>query len=200
MIRANTLRDLQKRLTAALDAKAGQVASGKLSPAQFVVEAQTLLDYGHARAAILGAARATRNPLHVEQAIQAAARASQSQTQFLLGFARQLAEGKYRPRSQGGLGATQRAARFALYSLRLAGTANDSWLRTMKAAKGVDVEVRWVKHAKESCPDCLFEAGQGWRPAYTLHRVPGEGSTQCKIRCKCQLLTRDGQASYDLGG
>jgi hypothetical protein len=197
MIRANTLHELQGRLTSALDAKAGQLASGAISPAQFVVEAEELLSFAHSRAAVLGSFRAKRHNPPTNVAIRVAAQASAEQRRFILGFAQDLANGVYKPKAQGGRGARQRKARFALYSLRLGGTANAAWLGTLQAQNGT-VEVLWVRHASESCQDCRVEASYGWRQASSLTRVPGSGGTQCLVRCKCRLRTREGAESYAL--
>jgi hypothetical protein len=117
-------------MTAKLDALAGQMSSGAISPIEFYQQAFSVIEFGNARAAVLGSFRAKRHNPPSDIAIRVAARASEEQRGFLLRFARDLAEGKYRPKSQGGKGARQRLARFALYSARLAGTANESWLQT----------------------------------------------------------------------
>jgi hypothetical protein len=197
MIRGRNLRELQTRLTRALDARAGQFASGAISPATFVLESERLIEFAHSRAALLGSHRAKRGG-NLDVAIRVAARATVEQREFLLGFARDLANGVYRPKSQGGKGARQRMGRFALYSLRLGGTANQAWVETLRAERGT-VEVLWVRHARESCQDCRIEAAYGWRAASSLRRVPGDGSTQCVVRCKCRLQTREGLESYQLG-
>lgn len=197
MIRANTLRELQIKTTSNLDRLAGQVASGSLSPAQFVVEAQGVLDYAHARAAVLGSYRAKRHNPPSDVAIRVAANASREQASFLIGFARDLAEGRYAPKAQGGAGAGQRKARFALYSLRLGGTANEAWKETLIATDGA-VEALWKRHANESCTDCIREASYGWRPLAEFAFVPGSGRTRCMVRCRCSIETRTGQESYVL--
>jgi hypothetical protein len=197
MIRANTLHELQARLTATLDAKAGQLASGAISPSQFVVEAEELLSFAHSRAAVLGSFRARRHNPPTDVAIRIAAQASAEQRDFLIGFVQDLANGVYKPKAQGGRGARQRKARFALYSLRLGGTSNLAWLETLRAGKP-DLEVLWVRHASESCQDCRVEASYGWRQASSLTRVPGSGQTQCMVRCHCRLRTREGAESYAL--
>jgi hypothetical protein len=197
MIRANTLRELQAKTTASLDRLAGQVASGNLSPADFVVQAQSILDFSHARAAVLGSFRAKRHDPPSDVAIRVAANASREQTGFLIGFARDLAEGKYAPKSQGGKGAGQRRARFALYSLRLGGTANRSFLDTLTAGDP-GLEVLWIRKPGESCRTCIAEASYGWRPASELTRVPGDGTSICIVKCRCKLQTRQGQESYAL--
>jgi len=197
LIRANTLRELQIKTTASLDRLAGQVASGSLSPANFVVEAQGVLDYAHARAAVLGSYRAQRHNPPSDVAIRVAANASREQQQFIIGFARDLAAGRYAPKTQGGVGAGQRKARFALYSLRLGGTANSAFKETLIASDPT-IEALWKRHANESCTDCIREASYGWRPLSTFRFMPGEGHTRCMVRCRCTVETRNGQESYVL--
>lgn len=198
VIRANTLAELQARTTAALDRLAGQIASGALTLPEFVIQAEETLSFAHSRAAVLGSFRAKRHNPPSDVAIHVAGQAIFEQQQFLLNFARDLAEGKYRPKAQGGKGARQRMARFALYSLRLAGTANQAWLDTLRAESGT-LEVRWILGSpREHCSSCRQEASIGWREAWTLSRVPGDGSTQCMVRCRCRLETREGAQSYAL--
>jgi hypothetical protein len=197
MTRSSTLRELQAKTTESLDRLAGQVASGSLSPADFVVRAQDVLNLSHSRAAILGSARAKRGG-NVDVAIRVAANASREQQSFLIGFARDLAEGKYKPKRDGGKGAGQRRARFALYSIRLNGTANDSWKET-QLAQDAFVEALWTLGKRDNhCPDCRVQAGYGWRPLRSFAFMPGEGKTLCMVRCGCKIQLRDGQESYNL--
>lgn len=197
MIKASTLRELQIKTTSSLDRLAGKVASGSLSPANFVVEAQSVLDFAHARAAVLGSFHAQRHNPPTDIAIRVAATASREQSSFLIGFARDLAEGRYKPKAQGGAGAGQRKARFALYSLRLGGTANEAWKETL-IAQDDTIEALWKRHANESCTDCIRQASYGWRPLAEFRFMPGEGNTRCMVRCRCTVETRNGQESYIL--
>src|SRR5689334_10872844 len=111
MIRANTLAELKAKTTAHLDRLAGQVASGALSLPDFVIQANTTLEFAHSRAAVLGSFRAKRHNPPSDVAIRVAGEAIREQREFLFRFARELAEGKYRPRRDGGKGARQRLAR-----------------------------------------------------------------------------------------
>ena len=49
-------------------------------------------------------------------------------------------------------------------------------------------EYHWVLHAQESCPDCLLLAANGPYTAGSLPCVPRSSDTQCKSRCKCELV------------
>jgi hypothetical protein len=198
MIRANTLHELQGRLTAALDVKAGQLASGAISTFDFYTQAEELIRLAHSRAAVLGTLRARRHNPPTNIAIRVAGRAADEQRAFLLKFTDDLVAGKYRPKAQDGKGATARKRRFALYSMRLAGTANTAWLETLRATQG-SLEVLWVLgSAREHCATCTGEASIGWREASTLTRVPGDGTSICVVRCRCRLRTREGAESYAL--
>lgn len=197
MIRANTLRELQQKTTSVLDRLAGQVASGSLSPVDFMTQAQEVLSLSHSRAAILGAYRAQRDnpPIHV--AIRVAAQAAESQRTFLFGFLKDIVDGRYKPRAQGGQGAEIRKRRFAMYSLRLSGTGNKAWKETLQTSDP-ETEGLWIRHATESCGDCLREASKGWRALSEFSIMPGEGSTSCVLRCRCSVETRKGATSYVL--
>jgi hypothetical protein len=190
------LRQLQNRLTAALDRKAGQLMNGAITPSQFIVEADELLAFAHGRASVLGSYRANRNG-NLDVANRVAAEAREEQRSFLFGFVRDLAENRYGLKTQGGEGAKRRLARFGLYALRLKGSYNFAWLDTLRAQKG-NIEVLWVLGIAEHCSGCLAESSRGWRPASSLTKVPGSAGTPCLVRCKCHLRTREGQESYAL--
>ena len=49
-------------------------------------------------------------------------------------------------------------------------------------------ERRLLEPTAENCPDCIYYAAQGWRPAGELP-VPGAAS-QCNGNCRCQLQRR----------
>jgi hypothetical protein len=197
MIRANNLRQLQSRLTAALDRKAGQLMNGSISPSQFMAEGLELLGHAHNQSAYWGSARANRIG-DIGIAARVARDATEEQRSFLFGFVRDLAENRYGLRTQGGEGAKRRLARFGLYALRLNGSANFAFVQTMVASEP-QIEMLWVLGIAEHCSDCLYESNQGWRLASTLRKVPGSAGTKCLVRCKCKLSTRDGRQSYILG-
>lgn len=198
MIRANTLAELQAKTTASLDRLAGQVASGALSLPDFVEKANTTLEFAHSRASVLGAFRAKRHNPPTDVAIRVAAEASREQREFLFRFARELSEGKYRPKAQGGKGARQRLARFALYSARLSGTANEAWKET-QIEMNAEVEGLWnLGRRDRHCPDCRRESSLGWRPLREFSFMPGQGRTACFLKCGCSVSTRAGAVSYDL--
>lgn len=55
-------------------------------------------------------------------------------------------------------------------------------------------EERLVRHASDSCPDCVADASRGFLPLHTLRPI---GSRQCKSLCKCTFDYRAG-ASEDV--
>jgi hypothetical protein len=185
-------------MTAKLDALAGQMSSGAISPIEFYQQAFSVIEFGNARAAVLGSFRAKRHNPPSDIAIRVAARASEEQRGFLLRFARDLAEGKYRPKSQGGKGARQRLARFALYSARLAGTANESWLQTTIAMNPEEEGLWELGRRDRHCSDCRGQAARGWILLRLFTFMPGQGKTRCFLLCGCSVKTRSGAQSYVL--
>ncbi len=73
-----------------------------------------------------------------------------------------------------------------LYADALKGVYNEGWLSVVPGGE----EVLWTRTALESCATCIAEAALGWRPAATLTRVPGDGSTICTTHCQCYLARR----------
>lgn len=187
--------DLLKRLQAgtarSLNVLASRLAAGEIKPRTFLDKGREVLAKAHAGAFALGRAKAGGSGEVSYSDLLKADRIAKGQRAFLKGFADDLQAGRYDPKSEGGAGAKVRKARAMLYALKLTATANESWL-----AGRPDEEVKWVPHAEESCGDCLSEAAEGWRERSELTRYPGDGSTACVTRCKCSLVTRDGQAGF----
>lgn len=52
-------------------------------------------------------------------------------------------------------------------------------------------EVRWSLTPAEHCVDCVELDARGWMPIEELGgQVPGDGTTICKVNCKCVLSFR----------
>jgi hypothetical protein len=183
------LKHLQAGTARTLNSLASQLATGKIKPRTFLDKGRQVLATAHAQAFAIGRAKSGGSAEVSYSDHLKADRIAKAQRQFLKGFAEDIQAGRYDPKSEGGAGANVRKARAALYALRLTGTANEGWLAGLPA----DTEVLWVRHAEESCADCLAEAAKGWRKKGELDRYPGDGSTACVTRCKCHLETRSGE-------
>ena len=174
-------------MSGALNRYARNFVAGALTYDMFVHYAMALIRQSHRQAAQIGAAKAgavTSNAYAVAQ------RAATQQEDFLAAFARDMANGRYDPKRDGGEGAAARAARFKLYALRLEGTANAAWLSVVQA-QGEDV--LWVLGDAEHCDVCPVLAAHGWWKPGTLHQVPRDCQTPCLVHCKCRLVTRSGE-------
>lgn len=191
------LKSLQAGTAKSLNVLASQLANGEIKASTFVNKGRDLLAQSHAQAFAIGRAKATdTKPGDATYADHLKAdRIAKGQWAFLRGFAADIEAGRYDPKSQDGEGAKVRKARGVLYALKLGGTANEGFLSKQDA----DEEVLWVLHAKESCPDCIAEAGKGWRKRSDMDRLPGDGSTKCVTRCKCTLETREGATGFSNG-
>lgn len=78
--------------------------------------------------------------------------------------------------------------RLTLYNERVRGTAN------LGAVDMLDVtdEIKWIDHkSPEECQDCVGRGGKIYLKG-TLPGVPGDGSTECGVRCRCHLELLDG--------
>jgi len=53
-----------------------------------------------------------------------------------------------------------------------------------------NVEIDWVLHPAEHCPDCVKFAAEGPYTKKTLPAIPRDGTTQCLSGCKCTLRIR----------
>lgn len=99
-----------------------------------------------------------------------------TQLDYLARFADQVRSGVQR------LDGTLRR-RAELYVLSAKGVFED--VRQKVHAELGHTEMRRTLHAKESCPDCVGYAAQGWQPIGSLP-LPTEES-QCGNRCECQV-------------
>jgi hypothetical protein len=57
-------------------------------------------------------------------------------------------------------------------------------------AQGVYSEERRIRHARESCEDCIDQAGLGWQPLGTLRQI---GDSACRASCLCTFAFRKGE-------
>jgi len=73
--------------------------------------------------------------------------------------------------------------RLRMYATRLLGTMNRTWAM----AQPVGTMLKWVLHPAEHCQDCESRAAGGPYDAYTIPWVPGDGSSECTVNCKCTL-------------
>ena len=183
----------------ALQREVRRFLSESYSVTVFLANAYAILEKAHREARFLGE-RSTGDMYGIpyegilfERRDQ---RIANEQLSFLRGFVIDLEAGRYYAKSEGGAGAAARKARFQLYANRLVGTANQGWLDAILLN---GKQVRWqLGRDEDHCKDCLFEAEQGWRPAYSLTRVPGDGRTVCVTNCRCKLVTEDGLESFHL--
>lgn len=154
----------------------------------------------HKEAAKIGVELAGGGTLTDSQLHVLAARISAEQQSFWAQFVRDIRQGRYTPRDEGGQAVTKKGgeallqARIDLYKRRLIGTANQAWL--MVLSRDPSMEARWELGIAEHCIECPREAALGWRLLSSFTRVPGDGSTPCLTNCQCTLITRDGKRSF----
>lgn len=118
---------------------------------------------------------------------------TQEQSQFLNEFANQIIEGD--PEYINDKGEYLQEAilnRVHLYSKSIRITSIKSWLSVQKS----DEEFYWVVTARESCVDCPYVAEGSPYTKQTLYLLPGDGTTECKMNCKCYLRNSSGQRCF----
>lgn len=101
------------------------------------------------------------------------------QYEYLDRFAWQVASGEQKPD-----GTMLRRA--AMYGQAGRQTFHETERRE-QATRGFDEERR-VRHAKDSCDDCIEYAALGWQPTGTL---PPIGESQCRTYCLCTFEYRN---------
>jgi hypothetical protein len=95
------------------------------------------------------------------------------QYQYLQNFANEVASGK-QPLN----GAFLRRAR--MYNDAARGTYED--VKKREAKKAGAIEERRVRHAADSCIDCIEYEALGWQPIGTLPKI---GASICRTNCRC---------------
>lgn len=186
-----------------------QAGAKTITPQELGDRTVTLLLAGHAHAAYIGRnAAGLLSPFGQDD--QAFGQSVTLEQQlYLAGFVQDLTNGRYTKTVDGeevfDEGAAQR--RGQMYADRIAGTANEAWLRSIDQ----DTMVTWddVGDSREctaeeaakygfphNCPD-LAEASP-WR-AGDLDASPGSGSTPCLTACRCRVWDENGEeVSFDL--
>lgn len=128
----------------------------------------------------------------VRHDIDAAVDAVSVQRPFAESFATAVAGGRYEAVSETGEAITDTAAvarRAAAYVIALRVTANQAWIDALPGG----TLFTWVLGAAEHhCGDCPSWAAGGPYGADDLPALPGDGSSECGIGCKCDLETTDG--------
>lgn len=101
-----------------------------------------------------------------------------AQYQYLNNFAKDIASGKQKLN-----GAFLRRGR--MYNDAARGTYEDMVKR--EAVKAGNNEERRIRHAKDSCMDCIAADSAGWQPIGTLPRI---GDSACRTNCRCTFEYR----------
>lgn len=182
---------------------ARQYGKGRLTAHEFGDEVYALLPIAHSQAAYYGRRLAGISGAFDEDDVRFGLHAAEEQEEFLQGFTDDLSRGRYLALNN----ATRQMlpnvkaieSRLTLYAMAVAGTANEAWTEAMP----LDTLFDWrdVRDAAE-CPDCEKWALQGPYDRESLPAIPGDGTSQCKTNCRCELVIRggprDGETSFDL--
>lgn len=171
---------------------------GDITPREFGDDVYAVLPFAHAQAAYLGRRRAGIQGALDDDDVRFGSHSAEEQEQFLQGFVEDLGNGRYLSPNEEGKPETDVAKiekRLTLYAMALAGTANEAWMHSLPD----DTLFYWRDvRDKAECSDCEKWALQGPYTRESLPAVPGDGKSQCKLNCRCELVTEDGERSFDL--
>ena len=168
--------------------------SGELTENELMDEMYASLYGLHLEASVMGRKRAGSTEGLTEADRAFALQVMQEQAEYLVGFLQDLEDRspRYFNPDEQSWREDRLAWRQSLYVERGYGTAN--W--QFENASPDTAEFDWVTHADESCEDCLAnEAASPW-PKGTLSEVPRDGSTACRLGCKCELRRNDGVTGF----
>lgn len=172
---------MASRLT--LTELAERLAQGALMPREWAEEVYRELLRSHAGSWMLGRLRiGEEGAFGLLDALRGRERAD-AEGEFLLGFLRQIEDGKYTD-EDGNIDAARVARRSGWYTGRYRGTANEA----MREHAPEEAECWWRLGAvEEHCADCPVLTVLSPFTKDTLFQVPGDNETPCKFNCKCHL-------------
>ncbi|RYG99895.1 MAG: hypothetical protein EON58_02205 [Alphaproteobacteria bacterium] len=173
-----------------LEAAVRRGLSGELSESEFVSLFYARVYDTNLESWVLGRARGgdlTGGPTYNDQ-VQAR-RLADFQSEFIDRFSSDLVRGRYSEEKEGPEAGLRRAR---AYAMQARGGANEAFV----AAQEPSEAIAWIRNAKESCKDCIDLASKTWT-ASTLYEFPGEGHTECRFNCQCELqIIRTGIACF----
>jgi len=164
--------------------------AGILDQDGFSDEFRRVLIRGHAQAGYLGRRRAGDLAPYDADDTEFGRMVAAEQQEFLAGFVADLAGGRYegehgRPQAEPIL------RRAALYVERMRGSANEAF----RLASWEPMIWR-LGGTSESCSDCLRLAAGSPYAADALRSVPRDGSQECLMSCRCELIREDGVTAF----
>jgi hypothetical protein len=190
---------LFKSLEDDLHQVAWEYGTGKLSAREFGDEVYALLPMAHAQAAYIGRRHAGIRGAIDESDVRFGHHAAEEQEEYLQGFVEDLEGGRYeRPgddKTTSVIDVPMIERRLTLYAMAIAGTANEAWVEGMPD----DTLYHWRDvRDKAECDDCEKWALQGPYTRESLPAIPADGTSACKTNCRCELITAEGERSFDL--
>jgi hypothetical protein len=144
----------------------------------------------HAHAWYLGRVRAGDTAPFNATDVQMGRAIAFGQLPYLSNFLSKAASGGYLD-TDGNVKIAAIEQRANLYSSRLFGSANASWVNTLPEA----TVFTWHTTALENCSQCASYNGLKYTRA-TLPGVPGDGHTDCNTKCRCYLTTETDAVSF----
>lgn len=178
---------LTVKTKAALAGAVGQLCAGTIDADQFEGIVLWLLQRGHEQAAQYGRHLAGDFSSADELDREFAQHIIDSEKPYLAAFVQDIKDGRYNvttPDGRATLDEEKIAARSGMYAGRMAGTANEAWVR----AADPDTLIYWVLGANEDhCAACPELASGSPYTAENLPTYPGANETPCLFHCKCHL-------------
>lgn len=168
-----------------LASSVGDLQAGTAGITKFVDDATEALLPHHINAAHLGRLRAGGTGAINASDIQIGTANAASQQEFLRKLAADI--------QSGSLSDAELSVRLRLFGQRIAGTANQSWVRALPQ----DASLAWNDEDDASeCEDCHRLARGGPYTPETIPTLPGLGETTCRTNCRCFITTSDGETSF----
>lgn len=176
-----------------LTAYCSQYLAGTISLVRLQEMLTTHLTSAHAHAAYLGRRLAGNRQPFSQHDQQFGAWVMYGQVRFLQGLIGDLRAGRYGERTASETPDTTEAtvavsaalsARLSLYAIRLRGTANEAWTLSLPP----DTLLDWVLGEPEThhCQTCPERAASGPYLASRISFWPGDGTSECGVRCLCE--------------
>lgn len=177
------------------DTLARHVAEGFISPVEFGDQMADLLTTAHTRAVVLGRHHAGDTVPEEADDREFAERVVDEQSEYLAGFVRDLAGGRYTD-DEGNAKLRAISSRAGMYAARITGTANEAF--ALALPQGAALFWRLGQPETSHCTDCPEIEGHNPWTAETIPTLPGKLETACMANCLCTVETSTGKQTFRL--
>ena len=159
-----------------------------------------VLSDAHRDAAAVGRRRTADEHIATDDDRVLADRVIEGERSFVNAFMDDIRSGRYWDAAEERIVFAAIFVRALLYLARLAGTANEAYVKASGDGETwtwiLDPEAEHCESESGECLDCPTLAAGGPYTAETLPTYPGAGDTECLLGCRCAIVRSDGRSGF----